>query len=122
MKLQLVTFEQAQELKELGFPQPIQHDWFYKEGKLIYPPNDDVLMTVDCFAPTLELVAKWLREVKGIDLWVRCLYSWTPKEGTRKAGYHFEGDWQNETITSYPTYEEALSLGIDKAIKILKGE
>lgn len=125
MKLQLVTFEQAKALKELGFPQGTTNKFYYKsvDETFDYWDIQQYSTEKDFYAaPVLELVTKWLREEKDIDLWVRPLYSWNAKEGEHKAGYHFEGDWQNETITSYPTYEEALSAGIDKAIEILKEE
>lgn len=123
MELRLVTFEQAKALKELGFPQGTTNKFYYKSTDETFDYWDIQQYSTEkdfCAAPVLELVAKWLREEKDIDLWVRRLYSWTPKEGTRKVGYHFEGDWQTEVITRYPTYEEALNAGVDTAIKILK--
>lgn len=88
MELELVTFEQAKALKELGFPQniytskvylekTIPHDIIAKEcglgdwqcicGKLIPCSSDYNKYGVDtCSCPSIELAAKWLREEKNI--------------------------------------------------------
>jgi len=69
-QLQLVTYEQAKKLKELGF------DWectaFYdlnENNELDYFANQvDWNNEVDTFsAPTVALALKWFRDVKGIN-------------------------------------------------------
>lgn len=141
MELELVTFEQAKVLKELGFPQniytpkvylekTIPHDIIAKEcglsdwqcvgGKLIPCSSDYNKYGVDtCSCPTLELVAKWLRKQKNIHIeltlpnpaycpWWHCVLR---DIKTR--------DIIAKTI-SYEKDEQALSAGIDEAIKYLK--
>lgn len=131
MELQLVTFEQAKVLKELGFP---QGECWYSYLENI--DGEGFLMDKDSYtysAPTLELVAKWLREKK--EIWINseyyplghgycCLYQRYVKEPKSskvlKSNYTTIKD--DPRFGVYPTYEEALSAGIDKAIEILKEE
>lgn len=97
MELNIVSFEQAKELKELGFPQniytskvylekTIPHDIIAKEcdlsdwqcigGRLIPCSSDYNKYGVDtCICPTLELCAKWLREEKNIYITILPTYN-----------------------------------------------
>lgn len=138
MELQLVSFEQAKALKEVGFPQniytsqvylekTIPHDIIAKEcglsdwqcigGTVISCSSSYNKYGVDtCRCPTLELVAKWLRDKKN--LWIKI-----SKGGYDKSAHCFLGDYIYEDAThikEFATYEDALSAGIDKAIEILK--
>lgn len=83
MELQLVSYEQAKTLKELGFPDTLSYQvcpYSYFGKDLIDIHNNDIsalnpkwreVKDEDiCFAPTLELVAKWLREEKKINVQV----------------------------------------------------
>lgn len=121
MELQLVNFEQAKVLSELGFPQNSRliETYYYDDGTLFngcsgdYEDTHNVKETF--VAPFLELVAKWLRDEKNIQLTVR-----------------FRGKkWYYDIMSGYEifsvgkdeeTYEQALSAGIDKAIEILKSK
>lgn len=124
MKLQLVSKEQAVRLRDIDFPQD-KHDLgyticncsdrfnVYKEGTLTENASS---MIKKVSAPSLELVAKWLREEKN--LWIEI-----SKGGYEKSAHCFLGDYiyEDETnIKEFNSYEEALSAGIDKAIGILK--
>lgn len=119
MELQKVTFEQAQRLKEIGFPQGGIEKCYIQEDnkiKLVYANNE--LYSSWIVAPSLELAAKWLREEKGLYIEPEyCLlydkydYCLLIKEGHITMYNDDKG---------YKTYEEALSAGIDKAIEILK--
>lgn len=144
MELELVTFEQAKSLKELGFPQNIYtskvyleknipHDIIAKEcglsdwqcigGGLIPCSSDYNKYGVDtCSCPTLALCAKWLRKEKNIfiDLtWgnMQGKIIWCASVNNLGKGSSMLGD-----IKPVASYEEALSAGIDKAIEILKEE
>ena len=67
MQLNLVSFEQATALKNLGFP-ALSADWSYRnDGELYNFVDDDGYVTA---APTLELAAKWLREEKLIHIFI----------------------------------------------------
>lgn len=118
MELQLVSFTQAKALKSIGMPVNIQKFCYAGDGNLYYIVNKDFYP-----APTLELVAKWLRETKNIH--IACFpYKIDSDEETILDGYHFDilNVKSNIFIQGYNCfqYEQALSAGIDKAIEILK--
>ena len=132
MELQLVNFKQAVALKELGFPQRTRdYDKWYNQNKVLdnYTNQD----TYECYAPTLELVAKWLREEKGMLISVYCLltsgYWWNiSKDFAYTVKYKDMAEIHSPLNIAVPegdsfgyeTYEDALSASIDKAIEILK--
>lgn len=125
MELQLVNFEQAKELKELGFPQYLSRYCYnnktgfledYTHNYSGYIDNQNILS----IAPYIEEVINWLRKNKNLDLYVRPCYEWTKESGTQKIRYTYELPIPKECLKIYPSYEEALSVGLDKAIKILK--
>ena len=82
-QLQLVSFEQAKRLKELGF------DWgtselYFKDGALrgnykLSNHNADSGYMHLCSAPTVALALKWCEQEKGIIGYSNCIYpkSWT---------------------------------------------
>lgn len=118
-----VTYEQAQQLKELGF------DWkcyaYYdkrRQDGIIdralkfqnYNYDNDYMNSVS--TPTLAQVQKWLRE-KGKIILINVVpelkqYYWNLYDES----FSFRGAC-NE---NYNTYEQALSAGIDKALELLK--
>lgn len=119
MELEIVTFEQAKVLKELGFPQNVKHNYTYASDGQFFNMLSQVAV---CIAPTLELVAKWLREEKNIHI----DNNFSEHKGkdvydcfVHEIGHYIYDD--NDMVMYYSTYEEALSAGIDKAIEILKG-
>lgn len=118
MELQLVNFVQAKALKKLNFPigdyleemVPV----YTESGKFVY---SDGLDQEDYFAPTLELVSKWLREEKNIHI---CPIYYSSKT-YKTEWYSCEvNQHQINNDEEYSTYEGALIAGIDKAIEILK--
>lgn len=147
MELQIVTFEQAKTLRELGFPfsyegkhyslnYPIpMKEWNYieynwdelgyieQEGVLfggsyiVYEYNSDMAVS----APSLELVAKWLREEKNIQVIVN--RKQRPLTKVRYYDYDIFQDGVDEIEiidVSCEKYEEALSYAIDRAIELIK--
>ena len=76
MELQIVRFDQAKKLKDLGFPQRI-YDYLYLDGELTSKEEYDEmdcggpfsveLSESECLsAPSLELVAKFFRQEKNL--------------------------------------------------------
>lgn len=123
MELQLVTFEQAKALKELGFPQGYDFsNWnnsYYDEDGIEYADcslyGDYDFMTS---APTLELASKWVRENTGIFINVGLCVDFQYQVYLQTTL-----DKDHNIISSasqHSSYEEALSAGIDKTIEILK--
>ena len=124
-----VSFEIAKLLKEAGF------DWeehyprnfcyvndntelFDKSVLKNYTGEDDVIY----LAPTLYIAQRWLREVKDIDVYIfpttnnkrGCVYEWEIKTFGR--ALWVEGQ---PYTNQYETYEEALEVGIKKALEII---
>lgn len=137
MELNNVTFEQANKLKVLGFPQDydsiyVVRDCYsedgnygtpHKVGELIHNPygfsQDDWIE-----APTLELVNKWLRDEKKFYIAVH-LDSWAYES---RCGYYLVIHKIDENFDEvspiepvfFKTYEEALSTGIDYVVELLE--
>ena len=114
----IINPEQASKLKDLGFPQDMYYGvYYYAEESTCPIPFLGVSLVKNFYvAPSLEQVAKWLRDKK--DLWIEI-----SKGGYEKSAHCFLGDYIYEDAThikEFNSYEEALSAGIDKAIEILK--
>lgn len=120
MELQLVSFEQAKALKELGFPNVDDTRYYYDiEGNCIPYLDYAFHRMFHCQAYCLDIVAKWLREEKHIDVLIgRYMDSKTYLYGIIASTKQY-GEIEDNNI-EYPTYEEALSAGIDEAIEILR--
>lgn len=125
-----VTYEQAVQLKELGFNWPC-YRWYH-----YYPNNEHHFHIADFYehynhndsdfasfsAPTLAQVQKWLREKHylSIEIYtsldINSNWEW---DGFVKNLNDTLEDEIEDTAISCKTYEEALSTCIDKAIEIL---
>lgn len=130
MKLEICTFEQAKALKELEFPQIGNAQYWYKDGNKIDHVHYNVLYNYfrmegykpdeEYCAPSLELIAKWLRDEKQLFLTVQIdlnthWMAWNI--------INLSTDVEiTEPICKHNSYEEALSTGIDKALEILKSK
>lgn len=126
-----VTFYQAKVLEELGFD-GYKWDcdfWYYYN----YDNHDEPIFAryeqVDSYdveqhwyAPTLSHAQKWLREVKGIDITIDNVYHRLNNGDKVMYGLHIgnQSTFKTEFHMNYDSYEEALSVGIDKAIKLCK--
>ena len=135
MELRTVRFDQAKKLKALGFPQRI-YDHLYLDGELTSKEDYDEmdcggpfsveLSESECLsAPSLELVAKWLREEKNLFIFPD-IYDTHSDTFTVEIRKKFGGKFKECILldeyddVTFPDYESALSAGIDKAIEILK--
>lgn len=127
VRLKLVSFEQAKNLKEIGFPQYSILYFYDRIGNLIYIEQCDnqeysifnkVFNDVKRYdAPSLELAAKWLREEKG--MWIHmCKPNQRPSKWSSSVNGLNARFWI--PCQEYDEYDEALSAGIDKAIEIIK--
>lgn len=127
-----VTFEQSVELKELGF------DWETDYMIVVLSDNSQrIVSKIDfrgaClnrildeyyYAPTLAQVQKWLREVKGLDITINHVYYRLDTGDKVTYGLHIgdQSTFKTEFYRNYDTYCEALTIGIDNALKILKNK
>lgn len=131
MKEQLISLETAKLAKEKGFN--LNSHAFYgcdfpsssKPNQLIlrswekwenFGKEDSQEGTYIYSAPTQSLLQKWLRDIHRIDVHCECNYErdlWT--FGYRKKGYNY-----NHYPLEYNTYEEALEVGLQEALKLIK--
>ena len=120
-----VTYEQAKALRELGFDWECNH--FYdasNERPNLRGGYDDFNHDGpydDTSAPTLAQAQKWLREVKGVKVYVKPLFS--SEEYEYWISFKFQGfRVGDERYGVEETWEYALSEGINEAIKLVKKE
>ena len=120
MKEQLVSFELAKMLKEVGFDWRSESRYGTGTGILYNDPTiNDLCEDGDhtfTAAPTLSLAQKWFREEKGIIVFIQH----SPN------GYGFEwfinddeGNF-HEASESLETWEDNLEAGLLKACELLK--
>lgn len=135
MKDELISFETAKLAKEKGFD--IQVLDFWTKGKKPYISQGLEYMSecytksnwnngqgsypthakdVECSAPTQSLLQRWLREVHNIEV-----ISFRSGEG-----YSTEYDYseifkicKSSLYVKYKTYEQALEVGLQEALKLL---
>lgn len=106
MKEELITFETAKLAKEKGYNKEFE-DYPYK-GCII--------------APTQSLLQRWLREKHGIHVWVHPNLIWqtyhhkgiVDRKETHNTNIAFDGESMKDT------YEEALEVGLQEALKLIK--
>lgn len=127
MTEELVTLETAKLLKEKGFNEPCMIAMNIEDGRQ-YGTNrtNSELPIKVCSHPTQSVAQKWLREIRGVYVYVEPVIGkrWTlsfcdfnvPAE---------ESDWMEKEINKgngykvYVTYEEALEAGIQEALKLI---
>ena len=121
-----VTYEQAVKLKELGFKYPCNHYYSLDSGLLHEETENDQTNYIHCnskyliSAPTMSQAVKWLREVKGVKVYVKPLFS--SEEYEYWISFKFRGYGGDEDYGVKDSWENALSAGIDQAFKLLKEE
>lgn len=128
-----VTFNQAVKLKRLGFDWKCNHvvdetGYIYEEttaplGKSNYHDfNHEDIYDNMISVPTLTQVQKWFREVHGIDIDISSAYYKLDPDNIVMYSLHIGNriPFQKEYYINYESYEQALSAGIDHAIKLLK--
>ena len=119
-----VTYEQAEKLADLGFDYKCIA--CYDEEEFDYTGeyndyNSGYYRYNLISAPTLTQAQKWLREVKGVKVYIKPLFS--SEEYEYWISFKFKGfNVGNERYGVEETWEYALSSGIDEAIKLVKKE
>ena len=133
MTEQLVSFDTAKLAKEKGFDWKTLHFYTKPNSKMfgvdekgrLYPIKNTSKKLYKCgeyaalnikntyYAPTQSLLAKWLRDVHNINnLYViKTNKGWT---------HSFSLLIENISWEVYNTYEEALEIGLVKALKLIK--
>jgi hypothetical protein len=146
MKEQRITFETAKLAKEKGFhwrmlqwaqpPYPggaprlislegagdeYGNPCFSEKGKEITPKYYN-LSNSHWPRPTQDLLNKWLREKHKIYLQILLVEQYNPQRGWGYELTYFKNDSVTNTdeTASYPTYEEAMEAGLQRALKLVE--
>lgn len=133
-----VSFETARKLKAAGYSEKCSSVWHFDGEKANfiedYPatfhgePNDFnnsyVFGLCIYSAPTLWQAQKWLREEKGILLWAYpdrqpVDKDWSDDELTGEWRWDIDGNESESSGDTYPSYEAAISAGIDEALNLI---
>lgn len=122
-----VSLETAKLLKEKGFDSHYS-TLFYKKDKLEFYKEErkKYWLQVDEYAaPTLCMAQNWLRETKGIYVWIEPVvgHKWTISfcdlNVSAEESDWIENDIKKEGYPVYKKYEEALENAINMVLKII---
>ena len=121
MKNEFIPYEQALELKELGFDEPCLGSWNFYTKELNYNGQPSTFSSEDVIQlPLYQQVFRWFREKYDIDFSINTIYS-KYNENTLK---QYSGVIDNKTmyinVGFYDNYEEAELECIKELIKIVK--
>jgi hypothetical protein len=128
MKEKLITFETAKLAKEKGFNIKLKKRFRLENGVAVKKkygkkqdfntnnPNHEVYSR-----PTQSLLQKWLREVHKISVEVSSSW-WDKGKCEWKYNVYKEelGDDSPCSLTVFKSYEEALEIGIQEGLKLIK--
>lgn len=116
--LQIVDFETAKQLKELGYNYPVRNVYFENTGEEIFRVEIGLYNVLHDIisAPYLEEVKTWLRD--EYNLHVICEKQATGWMGSLMA----LPDWGMDKVNQKDTYENALSSIIKKAVDYLQSK
>ena len=129
MEDQLITFETAKLAKEKGFNNsPEKYNYsisesFYEDGELQYGEGSygSISLYQNIYdAPTQSLLQRWLREIRGVGVFVylddTMSYYWEINSLHPTASYKGE---HKRSLFVYSEYEEALEKGLQKALTLI---
>ena len=121
MEEQLISLETAKLAKEKGFNE-ICDSHFEKDGEtydsygLPFKPNDKQEHEILYARPSQSLLQKWLREEHKIHIVIMpCII---PSNEVKY--YIFTGKLKWDWAELFDTYEEALEVGLQEALKLVK--
>lgn len=119
MNEQLISFETAKLAKEKGFFNGDIFYFFKNNGELTYKDRSDKFVSYDISAPTQSLLQKWLREKHHLIIIVAYQY----EHDSTPYSYWIYKELQslpiNQWVNDLNTYEEALELGLQEALKLI---
>ena len=111
------SLETAKLLKQAGFDWECDKGYDGKRNEELWVLLNFNLFNDKYSLPSLSVAQKWLREVKGIEVNVLCVYINLIKKYSYAA---FEGKYNHEIIDDgFDTYEEALEAGIKKCLTLI---
>jgi len=118
MEKEFVPYQQALELKELGFDEPcfgrycIVTEWEEPTGEILIQMFDSNLLEKNLIkAPIYQQVFRWFREKYNAHIY--------PQKFTENTWHVSWGDWESPV---FETYEEAELACLKKLIEIVNGK
>ncbi|MDR3266238.1 MAG: hypothetical protein LBT24_01530 [Tannerella sp.] len=119
-KLKIVSFEQAQKLKEMGF------DWMSRFAPSIYYNESGKLSDSPFYpleeyypAPTIALAIKWFRDVKKYECEIYFIRNLSGRDYRQYNIFsHTDKVWLVKDSKHFDTYEEAESALLDELLKV----
>ena len=117
MKEELINFKTAKLAKEKGFNIPIiyYYDFIKDICSVIVKENINESCSKIYSAPTQSLLQKWLREIQMIDIIINI--SPLTNEYYSEIPNFITGNYVSK---KFETYEEALEIGLQTALKLIK--
>ena len=117
MNKDFVEYQEALELKQLGFNEPCFGVYATKDGYVRKSAYDEI-----GDAPTYSQAFRWFREKHGIDgMPYKSIegsyYHWITKVGDNRNNQY---EFYNKSIIYYKTYEEAEKACLIRLIEIVK--
>jgi hypothetical protein len=133
MKNEFIPYQQALQLKELGFDEPCVYYVDEKDNGYIYNfeshPNEFIKhccnLDINVIkTPLYQQAFKWMREKHQIEAIVSCFYNKKLDISYEERQYHcyIVRDGINTKGPKFKTYEEAESACLDKLIEIVKNK
>jgi hypothetical protein len=124
MDKEYVPYEQALELKELGFDEPCFGWYSSKENNpLRFGICKTYLGIETCSkAPLYQQAFKWFREKHNIDISINTIYSKYNENTSKKYGGAIDNGSVFTNVGFYDTYEEAELACLKKLIEIVKNK
>jgi hypothetical protein len=119
MEKEFIPYEQALELKELGFDEPCLASWNFYTRELNYNGQPSIFSSEDVIQlPTISQAFRWFREKYGIDVVIGAAYDkgktfYLRIETGPTSGYQYFD-------SKFKTYEEAELACLIKMIEIKK--
>lgn len=124
MEEKLVSFNTAKLAKEKGFDISTNKYWCnyyidepFNKWKLL-PTEELSISFMEFAAPTQSLLQKWLREVHNIHLVIKPRFKGDLNNPI--VDYSYNGEKGDRNNIFYPTYEEALEVGLQEALKLIE--
>ena len=132
MEEELISFETAKLAKEKGFNIPTRNfyadkSWedeqVYNCGSVGYPEFTNDMGANHGFGditliPIQSVLQKWLREVHNIHLVIKPRFKGDLNNPI--VDYSYNGEKGDRNNIFYPTYEEALEVGLQEALKLIE--
>ena len=116
MEDELITFSTAKLAKDKGFDVETVNQWWYalqEDGDVDLQDHDNYTRKEAFLAPTQSLLQKWLREVRGLNLYISL-------SGPKQISWYWSINDKKHQLGSSKTYEQALEGGLLEALKLIK--